>query len=398
MRGLALEGGGSRGAYHIGVYQACLEQGLTFDAICGTSIGAVNAALLAQGDYDLLQHLWKTLGNSDLFEVDNAHYAKLFRGGLEAADLSYYKEALNRVRESGGVDTRKMKAMIDSLVDVDRLLASPVDFGLVAVCLSDWKPVEFFKDQIPPEQMTAYIMASATFPGFQPTKIGEKSYIDGGLYDNCPMNMLAGRGCTEIIAVRTYAPGLFRLPRQKGVKVTLICPTESMGPIMNFDPQESVRNIQMGYYDALRTLRRLAGTLYCIDRPQGDSAFPLFAGLRADQVRPALKLAGIPAANLPPRRALFEKLLPFVAQELDAPRNADYTGILIAMLEERAARAGIDRFALYPLAEWFQRTVRAQAPQHPKARSLLPSAQARASLASDHLLQCLLENGAYSQP
>ena len=57
MRGLALEGGGSRGAYHIGVYQACLEQGLTFDAICGTSIGAVNAALLAQGDYDLLQHL-----------------------------------------------------------------------------------------------------------------------------------------------------------------------------------------------------------------------------------------------------------------------------------------------------------------------------------------------------
>ena len=171
-----------------------------------------------------------------------------------------------------------------------------------------------------------------------------------------------------------------------------------MGPIMNFDPQESVRNIQMGYYDALRTLRRLAGTLYCIDRPQGDSAFPLFAGLRADQVRPALKLAGIPAANLPPRRALFEKLLPFVAQELDAPRNADYTGILIAMLEERAARAGIDRFALYPLAEWFQRTVRAQAPQHPKARSLLPSAQARASLASDHLLQCLLENGAYPQP
>ena len=137
MRGLALEGGGSRGAYHIGVYQACLEQGLTFDAICGTSIGAVNAALLAQGDYDLLQHLWKTLGNSDLFEVDNAHYAKLFRGGIEAADLSYYKEALNRVRESGGVDTRKMKAMIDSLVDVDRLLVSQPDTGEQALEITE---------------------------------------------------------------------------------------------------------------------------------------------------------------------------------------------------------------------------------------------------------------------
>ena len=49
MLGLALEGGGSRGAYHIGAYKACRQLGLEFDAICGSSIGAVNAALLCQG-------------------------------------------------------------------------------------------------------------------------------------------------------------------------------------------------------------------------------------------------------------------------------------------------------------------------------------------------------------
>ena len=50
MLGLALEGGGAKGAYEIGAYRALTELGYHFDVICGVSIGAINAALLAQGD------------------------------------------------------------------------------------------------------------------------------------------------------------------------------------------------------------------------------------------------------------------------------------------------------------------------------------------------------------
>ena len=49
MLGLALEGGGAKGAYEIGAYRALTEMGYRFDVICGVSIGAINAALLAQG-------------------------------------------------------------------------------------------------------------------------------------------------------------------------------------------------------------------------------------------------------------------------------------------------------------------------------------------------------------
>ena len=49
MLGLALEGGGAKGAYEIGAYRALTELGYHFDVICGVSIGAINAALLAQG-------------------------------------------------------------------------------------------------------------------------------------------------------------------------------------------------------------------------------------------------------------------------------------------------------------------------------------------------------------
>ncbi len=51
MRGLVLEGGGVKGAYHIGVLKALRENGLDkFDGYVGTSIGAINAAMLAAGD------------------------------------------------------------------------------------------------------------------------------------------------------------------------------------------------------------------------------------------------------------------------------------------------------------------------------------------------------------
>ena len=47
-RALVLSGGGSRGAYEIGAWQALRELGVRLDAVYGTSIGAINAALVAQ--------------------------------------------------------------------------------------------------------------------------------------------------------------------------------------------------------------------------------------------------------------------------------------------------------------------------------------------------------------
>ena len=48
-RGLVLGGGGSRGAYEIGVWRAARELNIEFDVVTGTSIGALNGALVVQG-------------------------------------------------------------------------------------------------------------------------------------------------------------------------------------------------------------------------------------------------------------------------------------------------------------------------------------------------------------
>ena len=59
MYGLVLEGGGARGAYHIGVYKAILEEGIEIGGITGTSIGALNGAMIVQGDYEICYELWQ---------------------------------------------------------------------------------------------------------------------------------------------------------------------------------------------------------------------------------------------------------------------------------------------------------------------------------------------------
>jgi NTE family protein len=59
---LVLSGGGARGAYEAGVVSQLYAQGEKFDVICGTSIGAINGAFIAQRpSADTLSAIWSTI-------------------------------------------------------------------------------------------------------------------------------------------------------------------------------------------------------------------------------------------------------------------------------------------------------------------------------------------------
>lgn len=348
MLGLALEGGGARGAYHIGAMQACMEEGLTFNAIAGTSIGAINGAMFAQGDYAVARQLWLTITSDDLFSKEETQFlAMLSRGKLSVEGLNYFREKAREALKGGGVDTSRIRAIMDKYIDVDRLLASPVDFGLVAVSVPDFKPLELFKGEMERERVVDYIMASASFPGMAQVSIGSKRYMDGGAYDNCPVNMLLDHGCDTVIAVRTLGLGIHRAQRDKTKTVITVMPSEKLGPIMEFDTSVTERNIQLGYYDTLRQLRHYAGRHYYLTTGfSSELAFTRF-GLAGDgaivRAAHALKIA----RRLPPRRLLFERLLPSLIAELGLAKTASYGDLFTAMVESRAERSGVERLAIY---------------------------------------------------
>ncbi|MEI3523573.1 MAG: patatin-like phospholipase family protein [Anaerotignum sp.] len=75
---IALEGGGAKGAYEIGVWQAFEEVGVKYCAVSGSSVGALNGALMAMRDLDKAVHLWENLTFSQIIDVDDTQMKAFF--------------------------------------------------------------------------------------------------------------------------------------------------------------------------------------------------------------------------------------------------------------------------------------------------------------------------------
>lgn len=70
--GLVFAGGGGKGAYQIGVWKALEEMGIAerVEAVSGTWVGALNAALFAQGDLARAEAAWRGISASDVLHLD----------------------------------------------------------------------------------------------------------------------------------------------------------------------------------------------------------------------------------------------------------------------------------------------------------------------------------------
>lgn len=352
MFGLALEGGGVKGAFHMGAVKALLEEGYEFGGVTGTSIGALNGAIIAQGDFEAGYRLWESVDAPLLFDIEEEQYRKLIDRRIDRELLKKLAARMGEIIENKGIDTSKMRQIVESIVDENKLRLSSVEFGLVTVSISDLKPLELYKEDIPAGKLVDYLMASASFPGFKLNPIEDKYYIDGGLYDNCPINLLARKGFNEIIAVRTLGLGIVQHVRYPNIRVMSIVPSEDLGIPLAFDRELIARNLQMGYYDAMRTLKGLKGRKYYLTPGSETEAFEIFCSLPDTLVKELGKLFRI--KEMPARRMLFESIIPRLANLMEIKGTADYRDILIGLLEALAEDCEINRFRLYSLKEFME--------------------------------------------
>ena len=85
--GLVLDGGGARGAYQIGAWKALREAGVHINAVAGTSVGALNGALICMGDLEKAEKIWSEMTFSRVMDVDDAWMERLFQGEQRLADI-----------------------------------------------------------------------------------------------------------------------------------------------------------------------------------------------------------------------------------------------------------------------------------------------------------------------
>jgi NTE family protein len=219
MFGLVLEGGGARGAYHVGAYKAIRELNIEIRGIAGTSIGAINGAMMVQGDYDLLEKIWLSVDSYELFDLDEKTIEDLRHFNLRDINFSYLLHQSKEILSNRGLDTSRIRELFDYYIDEDKIRSSNIDFGIVTVNLTDKKPMELMKEDIPEGKLIDFLIASANLPAFRIEEVDGKKYLDGGFYNNLPIDILANKGYKNIIAVRTLAIGIIRKAKIKDLNI-----------------------------------------------------------------------------------------------------------------------------------------------------------------------------------
>mgnify|MGYP000986178070 CR=1 FL=1 len=246
---LVLGGGGSRGAYEIGVWQALRELGISIHIVTGTSVGAINGALIAQDAFDLAVSLWRDVDTSMVFDME-----------------------IKEILANAGIGCSRLKALLQEHIDEDAVRNSPVEYGLVTAELPAMTPKFLMKEQIPEGMLVDYLLASSSlFPVMKSYQINSLRYVDGGFTDNLPVGLALDHGATHVIAVDLETIGVIR--KEKFLDADFIriiqCPWD-LGNFLIFDRINSRRILRLGYLDTLKSFQVYDGSHYCFVKGEFD--------------------------------------------------------------------------------------------------------------------------------
>ena len=224
---LVLQGGGALGAYHAGVYEALHEAGIEPDWLVGTSIGAINSALIAgnppERRLQRLREFWQCVEQKGIGKLPNfvfpgggnvlANWLTIATGipGFftpnPVAWLNQY--AAIGLANAAYYSTEPLRSTLEHLIDFQRLNASKTRISLGAVKVSNGE-MRYFDSR--EETITmAHILASSAYPpAFPAIEIDGDSYWDGGIYSNTPIEAVLDdnpRRDSLIFAVDVWNPG-----------------------------------------------------------------------------------------------------------------------------------------------------------------------------------------------
>ncbi len=349
MKALVLGGGGARGSYQIGAWRALNECNQTFEIVTGTSVGAINAALYVQGDYELANQLWSQMTIDQVIKADGDTLERLVNKDFGSDDIIKIIEFFHQTIGQSGLDISPLRAMLKRYIDEEKLRQSPIKMGIVTFSLTDFKPLELSIDEIPEGQLHDYLIASASLPIFKLERQRGKLMLDGGFHDVLPVNLAARMGGTSFTVVDLKGMGVNR--RDKNLKKQVITTDQNLGGTIEVSPQKMQRNIELGYYDGLRVLRGYRGRRYYVDsEPQNRALIARFSDI--DSANCAYLKRLLNNVDIDDKRFVFEVLMPELADIFDLKQTADYTDIYLQLLEKIAESLQLERFKVWTFAEF----------------------------------------------
>jgi NTE family protein len=193
---LVLSGGGAKGAYEAGVAAWLAERGLPIRLVAGSSAGALNAAMIAAGQTDRLEALWRGLTRDRVYSLR----ARVLFGGL----LPGWLTLLILDRAGSLFDPAPLRELIGESLDLERIRASPVRLLVVTTDLARREHRLFDNATVTREAL----MAAAAVPGaFPAVDVEGALLVDGGLTGRAPVleALAAAPDVERAVVVMSYA-------------------------------------------------------------------------------------------------------------------------------------------------------------------------------------------------
>lgn len=254
---LTLAGGGGKGAYEIGVWQALREIGLEKNliAVSGSSSGALNAALISLNEFDKAKTIWSSIMPKQFLDINydtiigplNTLVKRTLTAGLCSRDglIEIIDKYLNLEQLAD--------ARIPAYVSISRYSSDCID------CLSEKPQVEYISlSEVSPDDSRQFLLASSAMPYIYPPEIIHGNvYRDGGLADNVPIYPMTSVGADNLIVVKLERDDKVDTSLYSKFKeVVEIVPSREIGDLFDGTLEFTNRNVQfrmlLGYYDTLR--------------------------------------------------------------------------------------------------------------------------------------------------
>lgn len=176
---LVLGGGGARGAVEVGLYRALVELGIRIDFVLGSSIGAVNGALIAAGlSADELEDYWRAIRTRDVIG-SRWQFLRLLTGA------------------SSLFSNHHLRNLLRSRLPVRSFRDLRIPLAIVATDLETGETVVLTEGDL-----IEAILASTALPGLFPAMPWQgRTLVDGGLSNNVPIDLAVERGAERVIGV-----------------------------------------------------------------------------------------------------------------------------------------------------------------------------------------------------
>lgn len=260
-RGLALSGGGAKGAFQQGVLEVLEDAGILsqFKMISGVSIGALHAISVASGRLDFSQNVWLTVHKKVAFDDGKTLLERL---------KAYEYDVLNQ----GLFPVHTLDRLLDQLLETTTLdrdvyigttkisKKNPTFTSILRYNIQHLKrgylPIEYVHaNSLKKEILKKVLLASTAIPVvFKPVQVGDTVYVDGGIYNNMPLRPLIDQTLDKILVIDLFKYNIRRKALSQGIPTYHIHPQRSLGRILDFDPKKAQGNIAYGQEVALQQL------------------------------------------------------------------------------------------------------------------------------------------------